>query len=635
MSRLLRALLVLAVCGLTLTRHALARGPLELHASISSDTVAVGEAFVVELSAMSEERTSFSDPLLRLPNGLSASGPSMGSKTLVQMGATGTMFRRGVSVKWRLTASAPGRYTIAPPSLRVDGRTVAADAALRVTVVDASQRPPQRANPLDPFGMGSPFDDPFDGLFKDAQPKRQGDLIVDEPVPDLDALGEGGKRLALRKGDDPYLFLRVVADKSRVVVGEQVTLRFFEYYRVTNERFDERQPPLTDFLRVPLDDEPGQTPRVATGVGGRLWFVQELDRVAVFPLRAGSLSTGKLRASFRVPFLKNQTVTRESNDLAIEVREPPGERRPVGYRVGDVGRFELTATVTPRQTVAGETVAVSVKVEGRGVMPNQLKLPERTGVEWLSPEKQDTSDVQSGRIGGSRTFGYAVRVTEVGEVDLGLVELPFFDPDKREYRVARAVLGSIAVKPKAGGAKAEKAGAAEEDPFAAMPKARLRLGAYHRSAAHAPPLGWSLGLLAAPTLALLAARLGARALRAFATRRLARRSDPETLARRSLEELAVAADASAAAGLADRAVHHAIEAGTRLRSRGILLDGLAAELARRGLPPTLAAEAQAVLALAERLRFDPAPGATERDELVRRARAVTKELLALEVEGAP
>lgn len=639
MSRALLRLLGVLVIWLAFASTARAQSGVELHASVSSDTVEVGEMFLVELSAMTSEQQTFSDPILRLPAGLSASGPTVGSKTLVQMGAAGTMFRRGISAKWRLSASSAGRFTIPPPSVRVGGRTVTADSALRVTVVAAGQGAPKNRSPRDPFGFGSPFgsptDDPLADFLKDAAPKREGDLIVDEPALDLDALGPAGKALAVASGDDPYLFLRIVPDKTKVVVGEQVTLRFLEYYRVTNERFDEREPVLADFLKVPLEDEPGQSQRATTAVGGRLWFVQELDRIAVFPLRAGSLHTGPVTAQFRIPYLKNQVSKRSSNDVTLEVREPPAAGRPAGYRVGDTGRFTLAATVTPRATVAGETVSVSIKVAGRGVMPNQLKLPERTQVEWLTPEKQDAQDVEAGRVGGSRTFGYAVRVLDHGDVDLGWVELPHYDPDAKEYRVARAALGVVRVAKKAGAVDAPKPGTgADEDPFATMPRLRRKLDTFEAAPARAPSAPWLLSLALAPALLVLVGGAALRGASSLRQRRLARAVEPETLARKALAEAEDATDTASAAGAAERALHLAIEATTGLRSRGVLLADLPVELERRRIPRPLGERLARALEQCGTARFLPTTDPRRPSPVVEETGALIRELFARDEEDA-
>lgn len=630
------AVFVVAISLLFGVTRAFAQGGVEVSARLSSDVVEVGEAFVLELSAMSGDNARFSDPLVRLPSGLVATGPSVGSKSLVQMGATGTMFRRGISAKWRIVASAPGKFTIPPPSVRAGGKAVEAQGALRVTVVQAGQKPASRRSIFDPFGMGSPFDNPLDDFLREAAQKREGDLIVDEPAPDPEALGEEGRALSLDRGDDAHLFLRIVPDKTSVVVGEQVTLRYLEYYRVTNERFDEREPKLPDFLKAPLDDEPGQSQRLTTSVGGRLWFVQELDRVAVFPLRAGSLHTGKVSARFRIPYLKEaQPRTRSSNDVAIEVREPPLEDRPPGYRVGDVGQFRLSATITPTTTVAGETVSVKVKVEGRGVMPNQLRVPERAGVEWLTPEKHDETELRGGRVGGSRTFGYAVRLTEEGPVELGWVELPYFDPDEGRYGVARAALGKIMVQAGQGASTPLPSSAnADDDPFATLPKPRRKLGKFEPTHRRAPSAGMLLGLTTFPALAVLLGGLALRGTRAAGARWRNRQTMPEHLARKALDDLRAAGSPEDAASVCERAVHLAIEAVCGLRSRGVLLDALPEELSRRGLSEALVADVQAVLKGAAAIRYEPGLSSTDSLELERRTRQVVASLLRLEAVEA-
>jgi hypothetical protein len=624
-------LLVSVVLLVLLPRVARAQDEVEVSANLSSQVVEVGEPFVVELNALSGGRVGFSDPMLRLPAGLSAGPPAIGPKMLVQMGTGGSMFRRGITARWRISAGAVGSYTIPPPTVRADGRVMATDNALRVTVVEPGRKP-QQHNPFDPFGTGSPIDDPFNDLFNQLNKRPKHDLIVDESV-DFDSLGAMGRKLALPRADDAYLFLRLVPDKTSAVIGEQITLRSYQYFRVSNDRTDPREPPLTDFVRVPLDDAPGQSQRVTTSVGGRLWFVVEIDRMAIFPMRAGETHTGTLSAQFRVPYLRNQTISRVSNDVVIDVREPPLAGRPPGYRLGDVGRFDLFAEVTPRETPAGESVSVTVRVEGRGALPPQLKLPERTGVEWLTPVKQDATDVQNGKVGGWRTFGYAVRIVEPGQIDLGHIELPFYDPDQREYRVARVALGKVTARPKKNGtAAAADVEDPEADPFKAMAKHRRILGDYSPPLTRAPDRRLFWIALATPALAIVLVGLASRAAVALRRRHAARRAHPERLARDALREMSRAPEPKDAAAAGERALHHAIEAATRLKSRGVLLEVLPDELRKCGIEEPLIEEVQATLSECATLRFDPTASSERGDELSLRVKKTVKALLGSEPE---
>src|SRR6185295_12639589 len=85
---------------------------------------------------------------------------------------------------------------------------------------------------------------------------------------------------------------------------------------------------------------------------------------------------------------------RESEELVVDVSEPPTANRPAGYQVGDVGDFSLSATVTPRTIAQGGAVGVTLELRGTGNMPPQLPVPVLPGVEWLEPQVKDTLGAQ-------------------------------------------------------------------------------------------------------------------------------------------------------------------------------------------------------------------------------------------------
>ena len=234
-------------------------------------------------------------------------------------------------------------------------------------------------------------------------------------------------------------------------------------------------------------------------IDGQLWYAKKVRELALFPIRSGKLSIGAMRMGFDgrgYPSQgSNKGLVRYSNPLEITVAEPPVAGRPPGYKVGDVGRFTLTANVEPREIVAGEAVSVVAKLEGTGNLPFTLKTPQRQAVEWLDPTTVDDIDARGTTIGGWRKFTYVVRIEEPGEVELGEISLPYWDPDRDAYEVARADLGSVKVKPNPGGYTPPEP--KESDALEGIAKARTALG----SAAdrHQPitdhPWFWGLLLL--------------------------------------------------------------------------------------------------------------------------------------------
>src|SRR5262249_4387309 len=78
-------LLLSALGVLTAPRAAYAE-PIEVSVQASATQVEVGEAFTVELRAMSQDKEARpSDPVLKAPRGFSVSGPSISSQSFVQM----------------------------------------------------------------------------------------------------------------------------------------------------------------------------------------------------------------------------------------------------------------------------------------------------------------------------------------------------------------------------------------------------------------------------------------------------------------------------------------------------------------------------------------------------------------------
>jgi hypothetical protein len=616
-------LLALWVLGLGDSAPAYAQASAEVSARLSTDTVEVDQGFHVELSAEVEDGPMPSSPELLVPPDFSASGPNVSSTGMrLQIGAGPMTVKRTYAARWYLVPSKPGTFRIPPPSVQIGGERVRARGALEIRVVPAGQRPPhstQRRRPRSGFGgfggffgpsLPFDFDDPFDEE-------------ADEPT----ELEPRARDLMLPREPESHVFLRLVPDKTEAVVGEQITLGYYVYYRADMKLTDQREPPLSDFLRMDLDRGSAAGDAIITSVGRWRYHVKMLDQVALFPLHAGKLATGTLTGRFEARVLGNRQLDRESNEVVIDVREPTKDGRPLGYRLGDVGRFKLSAEVEPRTTTVGETVAVRVRVSGRGQLPGQLDLPQRTGVEWLEPEKHEEISVQHGKVGGWRSFGYAVRFREQGEVPLGSIELSFWDPERGRYETASVELGNVLVQKGAAPAAAASSEVDEDDPFAsvAKPRAELRAWAPAGDEGFEPRILWTLVLLG--PLGVVFSQLGLRAAGHLRQRRRERKSDPAVLAGRALGEVKRAEDGKDAAATAERAVHLAVEAATGIKSRGVLLAELAGRLEAEGIDPALGAEVVQLLERCSAIRFEPEGDAAIAVDLQKRAGATVKALL--------
>jgi hypothetical protein len=439
------------------------------------------------------------------------------------------------------------------------------------------------------------------------------------------------KELAMPDGPDDVVFLRAIPDKQKAVIGEQVTVSIYLYYRVAYEMSERNDASYTGFLRYSLLTDPGSTSPVYTQVKGQRYGARLVERVALIPLRSGKLNTGSMTARFKGRQI-GARVLKASNEVVIEVEEPPTQGRPTGYVLGDVGQFTVTANVKPRATKQGGSVGVVVRIEGVGNPPSKLAEPPIPGGKWLDPRTRDTISGKSGKVAGARFFEYVVRFGNAGETQLGKLEVPYYDPVTKSYVVAEVDLGKVDVEEAAvTETEVDRARTKDDpnaDPLKALPPARTTLTGFTPERHTSMPLSWfALGLFLPPALALflLGAGRARTAVKERQTTAGAALKQKLKEAQSDAQKADKAADARALSGAIERMIHASIELETGVKSRALRMDELA-QLKDAGLDASTVDEIKAVLAECDTLRFAPSVDDEARTGLLSRAKALTKKL---------
>jgi hypothetical protein len=603
-----------------------------LRTTTSARQAEVGQGIRVELSAMSDDDTTPQSPRLKVPPGFTVQGPTISSSQQISIVNGRFEHRRGISASFVVVGTQPGQFVLGPGSVTV-GQQVLLGESITVEIVPAGAMPRQK-RPRSLFDPSDPFD-PFSLLQR--MPNLQGHDDLDDVLPSTPEIPE---EYVVQKPAEPLAFLRATVTPAHAVVGQQVTLRVYAYGgRGPYNEASSSEPSRGDFLSNVLVESSYRQPRFNIVLDGARWTVVKLREVALFPLRSGALTIGPMRMGFHGPGYPESApmkgLERSSPPLTVNVAEPPITGRPPGYELGDVGHFTLSAEVEPRRVIAGDAVSVVIRLEGRGNVPNHVKLPEQKGVTWLEPTITDGLATRDSAIGGWRQFRYVVRLDEPGTRDLGDVTLPYFDPGSGRYETARASLGTVEASPNPGAAPRPTADApatAPRDPFEGLGGPRKQLDAVPGKPAElTDSRAFWAALTGAPLLVLLLAGLA----RLFAKLRAQRGSRTESftaVARRAIADAQGAAtrgDAGAVAAGVEKAVYTTIEGKLGLKARALLRERLAPELARNGADEPLAREVTAVLDRCEDLRFsgngksngDPAP-----KELVAHAAAVVSRL---------
>jgi hypothetical protein len=589
-----------------------------ISASLQPNEVEVGEPFTVQLSVTTDASgPSASDPRLVVPDGLRASQPSVSSQTQISF-INGRLSRRsGFTATWQVVATREGVYGIASPTAAWNGRRVQANA-LRVKVHAAGapgapgtrRRVPPTPNPFDPFGMFPRFPNFFD---------------TPEPPPEAEV--QGDPDIAIDAPLDSKAFLRSVVDQRSPVVGEQVTLTIFIYQRMGMVEYsDAHEPSLPDFFRRELLQHGADPETRRVTINGVGWLVKPIFKVALFPLRSGDIDIGPMQLTLNSRTLGLQNAVRASQTIRLHVTEPPAAGRPVGYQLGDVGFYSLSATVDPRTTEVGGAIGVTIVLGGVGNVPNAIRVPLSSSVEWLEPQVRENIEVENGKIRGSRTFTYVVRPKTAGTLDLGAVTLPHWNPDRKVYETARASLGKVEVAAKAG--VVNKDPIVTHDPWSALgaPRADLRPFPRAREPFTDQPVYWA-GLFGLPA-AVVVGSLGSRGMKRMRSQLAARRAGAE----RGIEKALIDArdakkrgDRMVVAASLDRALYLAIERATALRARALLIDEVPRALEERQVPADIATEVGSLLGSIEGFRFAP-EGAPDAALLVDRTAAIIRRL---------
>lgn len=595
------AALALGVLLLAARPARAAGAPPQIQLQLDTDVVGVGDIVHLVMQVQSSAAPP-SDPQLGAAAAFVLRGQSA-SPSQTHISINGQRSDRwGLTVDFALQAQRVGTFHLAP-TVVVDGSRFA-PSSIAIRVVPAGQAPRQAPRgPQSPFGQFSPFD-PWKGLIQGFDPP---DLAPSQPQ-DVNT----DPRLSLEAARGALYFLHATIDKTSAVVGEPIVFSVFEYIDQTAtgidvDESDVHDATAADFVKRPLlrEDQDAQLAGFAN-VAGRVWQVKLVRRWALFPLRAGDLSIGPMSVTVVRP--RGAAGKRTTETLVVHASEPPVAGRPPGYALGDVGRFTLSAQVTPRDAEQGGAVGVHVELAGTGNLPSALVPPAREGIEWLAPEVHEQVGAQPHEVfGGKRSFDYVVRLTRAGDLDLGELALPFWAPDTQRYEIARASLGVVHVKPSA--VAMASAGPSEAQKLDGLPAPRTTLEGLPAARPHADDsrVFW-LGAVGAWPMAFGAAVGGAAVARRVRRRWTARKTSP-TADLRERVAAAIAACEGSDPRAVDAAIARALEAATvahrKVGVRGALEREIVARLEGAGVSKDGASLVAELLRECEQARFSP------------------------------
>lgn len=568
-----------------------AAAALDVSAALSSDRVLVGDVVTLEVSVV---WTTDGDVAIDVPNvdGLVELRRGRSDSTSLSWTGNGRSTRHERMVRIDYEAATAGTVTI--PAIKVSSGGVSkATPALKLTVVGGRDEPPQATSPSEPAQAG----------------------VVAPPT-----------------ADEGNLFVRYRVDRAEAFVGEQVLLDL-EVYMNGNYGLEEAaKPPTLDRFWREILDQPTTLVARTERVGGRVFRVYRLWRMALFGLEAGRHAVGPSTLGFsqnRSIFSPGTRLRRSTPPIELTIVPLPAAGRPPDFIASNVGALTLDARVDATQVDAAKGVTLRVLLGGAANIA-QLRPPEVRQLDGFRvfPARL-TDEIQRTPTGvtGTKVAEILLVPTRTGALTIPPLSTASFDPERRAYEslstppITIEVTGTLAASPSAPpNPQAPASGApssanAPGDGLEGLRPIRVGGAVDTRRAFVGTPTFW--GLLALPIAAALLAAGLARALRARggeAPERVRERREAELRAR--LED----AQGAAARGRAVEATTIAADVLLELYSMrtGIELRGLTvaeqrARLSALGAPEGFLDVFFQVFELADLVRF--APGAAEASQV--------------------
>ncbi|MCK6552506.1 BatD family protein [Myxococcota bacterium] len=586
---------------------------LAVSASLSESHVAVGDTVTLEINIVSHVEGAIEVQIPAVA-GLTELSRSKSEGTSIQWSSRGQQITREHTITIELEATKPGKHTIPPIEARA-GKVRAASAAVTLDVGGS-----------DPASEGATAANPN---------------VVEPP-------GPGEQRL----------FLRYKVDRATAYVGQQILVDLDVYASPNlNFAFEEvPQPPTLDgFWREIVEAPTQRLTRRIESVGGRSWQVYRLWRLALFPLEPGEVTISPAQIVYSVNrsiFGGGQRERRKAPAIKLDVRPLPSEGRPAGFVAGNVGVYDLTASLDRETVPAGKAVVLSIALGGRGNLKN-VRLPEVKeipGFRVFAPTVSDDVKIDPSGVSGTKRAEILLMPEVGGRLEIPPLEVVTFDPEAERYQRLTTPSLRVAVEgdPAAAGVQPSQPTAAttprDERAATASTQGELRPIRF-RSTLEAPPTPpWQsvpfAALMLGPPLVFLAF-VGAERVAARAKRETpeSKRRAAVRHARHRLEK----ASEAARTGDAARAYHELSEAlldyaseKTGAGLRGMTNDELRRALEVRGAPATLAQHFAAEHERARYARFGPGSSdARSLESALERTESILEQLEAWTPKEAP
>jgi hypothetical protein len=376
---------------------------IKLVATVTKNQVGVGEQFEIDFT-LNGVGNRFTPPDFSAFQILA--GPNESTSATIINGSSSI----STSYGYILSATKEGTFTITAAAIIVNGHTLTSNS---IKIKVQGQAPPQQ------------------------KPQTQA------AAPPDDNTSVNTKDLS------KSLFIKANVSKTRVYVGEQITVRYKLYTRVdlmANQL--DKAPDLNGFWSQDVVSKNPNAVWTTETYNGLRYTVATIKQTILFPQHSGDLTIDPLVMTFAVrmqlpprKFLDNpygnfQDIKYQvkSSPVIIHAAPLPLAGKPADFS-GAVGSFSVYTDVDKKELKANETINYTFEVKGSGNLNliNAPKITPPVDFEKYDPKTTDRITVDSNGISGSRLFSYLLIPRHQGNYKLDPAKFTYFDPAAKRY----------------------------------------------------------------------------------------------------------------------------------------------------------------------------------------------------------
>lgn len=274
------------------------------------------------------------------------------------------------------------------------------------------------------------------------------------------------------------LFIAVTASKRKVFEQEAVLLTYKLYTLVNVSSLEGKMPELDGFHVQELNRQ-RQPELKMEHYNGKNYGTVVWSQYVVFPQQTGTLTIPEIKYEATVvqqnrsadPFdiffgggsmVQEVRKTVIAPAVTLQVAPLPSPK-PENYS-GAVGKFSISATLTPQSLKANDATTLRVTVNGTG----NIKLIKAPQVDWpkdferYDPKSEEHTSIGPSGSTGKIVFDYIAVPRHKGQYDLPPVQFCYFDPEAKQYRTLQTEAYTIDVT-QGSGRSSNSSGLSKED----------------------------------------------------------------------------------------------------------------------------------------------------------------------------